>query len=163
MLILFGILIIVSSIILGFIVLIQNPKGGGISGSLGGFSNQLMGVKQSTDVMEKGTWIFYLDRAGARGHRDAVPHGVFRKRLQDQDRHRGALRARVQVDLKAHAVGKAHVLDLQVALEHFDLLKQRHPLTPGVVERIAQQLRQSGDHGHRLLLAIGAHQAGNGI
>ena len=58
MLILFGILIIVSSVILGFIVLIQNPKGGGISGSLGGFSNQLMGVKQSTDVMEKGTWIF---------------------------------------------------------------------------------------------------------
>ena len=58
MLVIFGILIIVSSIILGFIVLIQNPKGGGISGSLGGFSNQLMGVKQSTDVMEKGTWIF---------------------------------------------------------------------------------------------------------
>ena len=58
MLVVFGILIIVASVILGFIVLIQNPKGGGISGSLGGFSNQLMGVKQSTDVMEKGTWIF---------------------------------------------------------------------------------------------------------
>ncbi len=58
MLVVFGILIIVSSVILGFIVLIQNPKGGGISGSLGGFSNQLMGVKQSTDVMEKGTWVF---------------------------------------------------------------------------------------------------------
>ncbi len=58
MLVIFGILIIVASVILGFIVLIQNPKGGGISGSLGGFSNQLMGVKQSTDVMEKGTWIF---------------------------------------------------------------------------------------------------------
>ena len=58
MLIVFGILIIVSSIILGFIVLIQNPKGGGISGSFGGFSKQFMGVKQSTDVMENGTWIF---------------------------------------------------------------------------------------------------------
>ena len=58
MLVLFGILIIVASVILGFIVLIQNPKGGGLSGSLGGFSNQLMGVKQSTDVMEKGTWVF---------------------------------------------------------------------------------------------------------
>ena len=58
MLVIFGILILVSSVILGFIVLIQNPKGGGISGSLGGFSNQLMGVKQSTDVMEKGTWVF---------------------------------------------------------------------------------------------------------
>ncbi len=58
MLILFGILIIIASVILGFIVLIQNPKGGGIAGSLGGFSNQLIGVKSSTDVMEKGTWIF---------------------------------------------------------------------------------------------------------
>src|SRR5687767_6391534 len=56
--VLFGILIIVASVILGMIVLVQNPKGGGLSGALGGFSNQLMGVKQSTDVMEKGTWIF---------------------------------------------------------------------------------------------------------
>jgi preprotein translocase subunit SecG len=58
MLVLFGILIIVASIILGLIVLIQNPKGGGLSASFGGFSNQLMGVKQTTDVLEKGTWLF---------------------------------------------------------------------------------------------------------
>ena len=58
MLIVFGILIILSSVILGLIVLVQNPKGGGLSGSLGGFSNQLMGVKQTTDVLEKGTWFF---------------------------------------------------------------------------------------------------------
>lgn len=58
MLILFGILVIIFSIILGLIVLVQNPKGGGLSGSLGGFGNQLMGVKQTTDVLEKGTWIF---------------------------------------------------------------------------------------------------------
>src|SRR3954464_12059998 len=58
MLILFGVLVIIASIILGFIVLVQNPKGGGLTGTLGGFSNQLMGVKQTTDVLEKGTWIF---------------------------------------------------------------------------------------------------------
>jgi preprotein translocase subunit SecG len=58
MLALFGVLIILASIILGLIVLIQNPKGGGLTGTLGGFSNQLMGVKQTTDVLEKGTWIF---------------------------------------------------------------------------------------------------------
>jgi preprotein translocase subunit SecG len=58
MLILFGILVIIASVILGLIVLVQNPKGGGLSGSLGGFSNQFMGVKQTTDVLEKGTWIF---------------------------------------------------------------------------------------------------------
>jgi preprotein translocase subunit SecG len=58
MLALFGVLIIIASAILGLIVLIQNPKGGGLSGTFGGFSNQLMGVKQTTDVLEKGTWVF---------------------------------------------------------------------------------------------------------
>jgi preprotein translocase subunit SecG len=58
MLVVFIIIIILASIILGIIVLIQNPKGGGLSSSLGGFSNQLMGVKQTTDVLEKGTWLF---------------------------------------------------------------------------------------------------------
>ena len=58
MLALFGVLIIIASVILGLIVLIQNPKGGGLSGSLSGFGNQLMGVKQSTDILEKGTWFF---------------------------------------------------------------------------------------------------------
>ena len=58
MLVLFGVLVIIASVVLGLIVLIQNPKGGGLSASLGGFSNQLMGVKQTTDVLEKGTWLF---------------------------------------------------------------------------------------------------------
>ena len=58
MLILFGILVILASVILGLIVLVQNPKGGGLSGSFGGVGNQLMGVKQTTDVLEKGTWVF---------------------------------------------------------------------------------------------------------
>lgn len=55
---LFAILIIIVSVILGLIVLVQNPKGGGLSGTFGGVGNQLMGVKQTTDVLEKGTWIF---------------------------------------------------------------------------------------------------------
>ena len=54
----FVILIILASIVLGFLVLIQNPKGGGLSGNIAGFSNQFMGVKQTTDVLEKGTWLF---------------------------------------------------------------------------------------------------------
>ncbi len=58
MLVVFGILVIIASAILGLIVLIQNPKGGGLSSSFGGFGNQLMGVKQTTDVLEKGTWLF---------------------------------------------------------------------------------------------------------
>ena len=58
MLFLFGTIIIIASVILGIIILIQNPKGGGLSSSLGGFGNQLMGVRQTTDVLEKGTWLF---------------------------------------------------------------------------------------------------------
>lgn len=58
MIIVFLILIVIAAVALGFIVLIQNPKGGGLSGNVGGFSNQLMGVKQTTDVLEKGTWLF---------------------------------------------------------------------------------------------------------
>src|ERR1700761_7275792 len=51
------ILIILACVILGLIILVQNPKGGGLAGNVGGFSNQLMGVKQTTDVLEKGTWV----------------------------------------------------------------------------------------------------------
>jgi len=58
MTILFVLLIILASVVLGFIVLVQNPKGGGLAGNIAGFSNQFMGVKQTTDVLEKGTWIF---------------------------------------------------------------------------------------------------------
>lgn len=58
MTIVFVILIILAAVVLGLIVLIQNPKGGGLSGNIAGLSNQFMGVKQTTDVLEKGTWVF---------------------------------------------------------------------------------------------------------
>jgi len=58
MTLLFLILIIVACIVLSLIVLVQNPKGGGLAGNIAGFSNQFMGVKQTTDVLEKGTLIF---------------------------------------------------------------------------------------------------------
>ena len=49
---------IIAAVLTILIVLIQNPKGGGLSGNIAGFSNQFMGVKQTTDVLEKGTWLF---------------------------------------------------------------------------------------------------------
>ena len=58
MTVLFVILIILACVILSLIVLVQNPKGGGLAGNIAGLSNQFMGVKQTTDVLEKGTWIF---------------------------------------------------------------------------------------------------------
>lgn len=60
MTILFLILIVLASAILGFIILVQNPKGGGLAGNMAGLSNQFMGVKQTNDVLEKGTWIFSI-------------------------------------------------------------------------------------------------------
>lgn len=58
MITLFIILMVTACIGLGFMVLIQNPKGGGLNANVGGLSNNFMGVKQTTDVLEKGTWIF---------------------------------------------------------------------------------------------------------
>ena len=48
---LFIILIILACVVLTLIVLVQNPKGGGLAGNIAGFSNQFMGVKQTTDVL----------------------------------------------------------------------------------------------------------------
>ena len=44
MTILFVILIALASVVLGFLVLVQNPKGGGLAGNIAGFSTQFMGV-----------------------------------------------------------------------------------------------------------------------
>jgi preprotein translocase subunit SecG len=49
------ILIFIVAILLGVIVLIQNPKGGGL-GSAFGNANQLGGVKRTADFLEKATW-----------------------------------------------------------------------------------------------------------
>ncbi len=51
------IVIILACAILAFFILVQNPKGGGLTGTFGSVGSQVMGVKKSTDVMEKGTWI----------------------------------------------------------------------------------------------------------
>ncbi|MEG1498678.1 MAG: preprotein translocase subunit SecG [Bacteroidales bacterium] len=52
-----SILILIVCILLGLIVLIQNPKGGGLSATFGGQGNQFMGVRKTADFLEKGTWI----------------------------------------------------------------------------------------------------------
>jgi preprotein translocase subunit SecG len=56
MLILVTIIILLACAVLAFFILVQNPKGGGLTGAFGSIGSQVMGVKQSTDVMEKGTW-----------------------------------------------------------------------------------------------------------
>jgi len=56
---LFIILTILASVLLVFIVLIQNPKGGGLSSGFAG-SNNLMGVQRTGDILEKGTWVLVI-------------------------------------------------------------------------------------------------------
>jgi preprotein translocase subunit SecG len=50
------ILIIIICVLLGLIVLIQNPKGGGVNATFGGASQQIFGASRTTDVIEKTTW-----------------------------------------------------------------------------------------------------------
>ena len=56
MFILFITLTILAALFLILVVLAQNPKGGGLSGTFGGSGGQLIGVKKTTDIMEKLTW-----------------------------------------------------------------------------------------------------------
>jgi preprotein translocase subunit SecG len=51
------ILIIVACAVLMLVVLIQNPKGGGLGQAFGGVGNQFFGVQRTTDFLEKATWI----------------------------------------------------------------------------------------------------------
>ncbi len=49
-----GLIVFVSVLMCG-IVLIQNSKGGGLASSFAS-SNQIMGVRKTTDFLEKATW-----------------------------------------------------------------------------------------------------------
>ncbi len=51
-----SILILAVSVLLGLIVLVQNPKGGGLTANLTGAGSQIMGVRQTADFLEKASW-----------------------------------------------------------------------------------------------------------
>ena len=70
------ILIVFVSILLAGVVMIQNSKGGGLASSFAS-SNQIMGVRKTTDFIEKFTWgcavaMVVLSVATAY----VLPHGV---------------------------------------------------------------------------------------
>jgi protein translocase, SecG subunit len=50
------ILIVIASLLLIFFVVIQNSKGGGLAAGFSS-SNQVMGVRKTTDFLEKATWV----------------------------------------------------------------------------------------------------------
>ena len=51
----FVLLIVLASILMSLSVLIQNSKGGGLASGFAS-SNQIMGVRKTTDFLEKATW-----------------------------------------------------------------------------------------------------------
>ena len=54
---LFLILIIIVSVLLILVIMVQNPKGGGLSSSFGGGGTQnLGGVQNTTNFLDKSTW-----------------------------------------------------------------------------------------------------------
>lgn len=56
----FLVLITIVCFLLIVVIMVQNPKGGGLSSSLGG-STQMGGVQKTTDFLDKSTW--YLSGA----------------------------------------------------------------------------------------------------
>lgn len=49
------VLVVLASVLMCLIVLIQNSKGGGLAAGFAS-SNQIMGVRKTTDTLEKATW-----------------------------------------------------------------------------------------------------------
>lgn len=55
--ILFGVLATLVGIVLIFVVVIQNSKGGGLSSTFaGGSATQMLGARRSSEFIEKATW-----------------------------------------------------------------------------------------------------------
>lgn len=52
---LFSIIIMIASVLLVFVVFVQNPKGGGLSSDFGS-AQQLGGVQKTNDFIDKATW-----------------------------------------------------------------------------------------------------------
>ena len=50
-------LIIFVSFLLVMVIMVQNPKGGGLSSSFGGDTQQIGGVKKTTDFLDNSTWV----------------------------------------------------------------------------------------------------------
>lgn len=80
MIVIINVLIILASLLLILVVLVQNSKGGGLASNFAG-SNQVMGVRKTTDFLEKATWglaislvIFCLASSVMVQKSDAVPN-----------------------------------------------------------------------------------------
>jgi len=53
------VLIIIVGVLLGLVVLVQNPKGGGLASGFSG-ANQFGGVQRTNDFLDKSTWTLVI-------------------------------------------------------------------------------------------------------
>ena len=54
----FLVLIVVVCLLLALVIMVQNPKGGGLSSTFGGNTQVVGGVKKTGDFLERSTWTF---------------------------------------------------------------------------------------------------------
>jgi len=52
----FLVLIMIVAFLLIVVIMVQNPKGGGLGSSFGGETQQIGGVQKTTDFLDKSTW-----------------------------------------------------------------------------------------------------------
>jgi len=84
------VLIILVCVFLALIVLIQNPKGGGLDSSFSS-ANQIGGVQRTADFLEKGTWslaivlfVLCLASAGMQNNSVVAQPGQFEETAPQQ-------------------------------------------------------------------------------
>jgi len=83
-------LIILTSLLLILVVLVQNSKGGGLSSTFAG-SNQVMGVRKTTDFLEKATWtlvaslivLCLLSTASSGSKEDASTNSISKSKVDE--------------------------------------------------------------------------------
>lgn len=81
------VLLVLICILLVLIVLVQNSKGGGLASNFQS-TGQIMGVRKTTDFLEKGTWtlagaLLFLSIVGA-GFIPRAQEGVDQSKVQQQ-------------------------------------------------------------------------------
>ena len=92
MYLLFVILMVIAALLMCFIVLIQNSKGGGLASGFSS-SNAIMGVRKTTDFLEKATWglaifmvIMSIATAYVVPHSSAVKGDVILEQAQKEEK-----------------------------------------------------------------------------
>jgi preprotein translocase subunit SecG len=89
MYILITILIVIASVLLTLLVLVQNSKGGGLASNFSS-SNQIMGVRKTTDFIEKMTWglvafvaLFSIIAAGVHPKQSTTKESAIKEQYQN--------------------------------------------------------------------------------